>query len=365
MKLDYINWYLVELKRHLLGRVSSEQEFALCAQTKNHLESLAEEYEGQGMDADSAQHASVERFGRPETIARLYLEQILAPSKPVHWAYAVVFWILLCAMIVLGVISGLAQSTDALAALIPGVLCLTVLASLAKGRQLSSRFWGGTILLAVGIALPLAFPIALLKNDRSRNNRIVNQAALSATYERAYQQNKVVTDFEDSLIQRWDGILNDPKLQQGLAKGQSLEVPELRYSGSKGIFISANMTNGQTYHKFTENDLLFLSGTDAKIESVNFRTPEVFRGPMRFESIKSHIDENKESVRMARVWRNRAVGTLSRTANMNYFEKVAWMTCPTILTILLVLWPLSWITSSMALAARRKLKLTWQLIRAA
>lgn len=365
MKLDYINWYLVELKRHLLGRVSSEQEFALCAQTKNHLESLAEEYEGQGMDADSAQHASVERFGKPETIARLYLEQILMPSRPVHWAFVVVFWILFAGAITVGLISGLTQSIDTVAALIPGAVALAILASLARGRQLTSRFWGGTILLAVGIALPLAFPIALLKNDRSRDNRIVNQAALSATYERASKQNKIVTDFEDSLIRRWESILNDPKLQQGLAKGQSLEVPELRYSGSKGIFISANMTDGQMYHKFTENDLLFLSGSDAKIESVNFRKPEVFTGPMGFESIKSHIDENKESVRMARVWRNRAVGTLSRTANMNYFEKVAWMTCPTILTILLVLWPLSWITSSMALAARRKLKLTWQLLRAA
>lgn len=365
MKLDYINWYLVELRRNLIGRVTSEQEFALASQTKSHLESLTEEYISQGMDPESAQRASVERFGTPTAIARSFVEQVLSSSRPVHWAFVIVFWIILFVILLASLASGLVNSTDTMTGLIVATIALVTLATLFRGHQLGGRFWGGTMALCLAMAMLFAFPMAVIKNDRSRDTRLVNQAALTAAYDRAVRQNKVVTDFENKIIEKWDSILNDPKLKSGLAKGQTVEVPELYYSGSKAIYLSASMNPGETFHKFTSNDLLTITGSDVQIENVTYRKPEIFTGPLALSKIEGHIAENKDSIERARGWRNRAVGILSRTVSMSYFEKVAWMAGPTIFSLLVIVWPLSWITSAVALVIRRKLKAVARILRTA
>ncbi len=365
MKFDYINWYLVEMKRHLLGRVSSEQEFALCAQTKNHLESLTEEYESQGMDAEAAQRASIERFGSPASISRLYIDQILDPAKPVHWVFVGIFWILFSTITVVGLLCGLLGSTDYVAGLLACLVALTAFAAIARGKRLESRFWTWSAAIPIAIAIFIAPAVGSIRNDLSRDARIVNQSALSQTYQQAKRQNEVVTGFENKLMKQWDEILSNPSLQSGLVKGQSLEVPELRYSGSKGIYVTANMREGETYHKFTKDDPVYLSGTDLKVESVDFRKPEVFVGPIGFSTIQNHIRENQESVEKARMWRQRVVGILSRTADKPYAEKVAWMAIPTVVAILFIAWPTSWLVSALALALRRKIKLAWRILRTA
>lgn len=365
MKLDYINWYLVELKRHLLGRVSSEQEFALCAQTKNHLESLAEEYEGQGMDIEAAQRASIERFGSPVAISRLYIDQILDPAKKVHWILVGLFWTLFVGIAFSGLLSGLLRLGDYAAGQVAFLVGLTVLAALARGKRLEGRFWAYSSAIPVFLAVVIAPSIASIRNDRLQDAKIVSQSSLSETYLQAQRQNEVVTRFENGLMKQWEQILSNPSLRRGLVKGQSLQVPELRYSGSKGIFITPNMKPGETYHKFTTSDLVSLSGTDIKIESVDFRKPEVFVGPVAFEAIQNHIRENQDSVARARMWRQKVVGTLSRTANMHYAEKVAWMSIPTVVAILLIAWPTCWVVSTFALALRRKIKLAWRVLRTA
>lgn len=69
MKLNYIEWYLVELRRRLLDSMPLDQESSFILETKYHLESLAEEFVTNGMDPRAAEIAAIERFGSPDKIA--------------------------------------------------------------------------------------------------------------------------------------------------------------------------------------------------------------------------------------------------------------------------------------------------------
>ena len=74
MKLNYIEWYLVELRQCLTDEVTIEKQNSLMFETRNHLGSLVEELRGQGMDEKSSQLAAIERFGTPEYVAHNFLD---------------------------------------------------------------------------------------------------------------------------------------------------------------------------------------------------------------------------------------------------------------------------------------------------
>lgn len=75
MKLNYIDWYLVELRQCLTDEVKMERQNSLMFETRNHLESLVEEFREQGMDEKSSQLAAIERFGTPEHVAQKFLDR--------------------------------------------------------------------------------------------------------------------------------------------------------------------------------------------------------------------------------------------------------------------------------------------------
>jgi hypothetical protein len=70
MNLSYLDWYLVEIRRHLHGSIPHEQLNSFEFETRNHLESQTEDFIAQGMDRRAAEIAAIERFGRPEDIAK-------------------------------------------------------------------------------------------------------------------------------------------------------------------------------------------------------------------------------------------------------------------------------------------------------
>ena len=77
MNLSYIDWYLVEIRRHLHGSLPLDRLNSFEFETRNHLESQTEDFVTQGMDQKSAQIAAIERFGTPGDIA----EQCLIQGK--------------------------------------------------------------------------------------------------------------------------------------------------------------------------------------------------------------------------------------------------------------------------------------------
>ncbi len=74
MKLNYIEWYLVELRQCLTDEVRIEKQNSLMFETRNHLESLVEEFRKQGMDEKSSQLAAIERFGTPGCVAQNFVD---------------------------------------------------------------------------------------------------------------------------------------------------------------------------------------------------------------------------------------------------------------------------------------------------
>ena len=77
MKLSYIDWYLVEIRRRLHGSLPLDQLNSFEFETRCHIECQTEDFVTQGMDQKSAQIAAIERFGTPEDIA----EQCLVQGK--------------------------------------------------------------------------------------------------------------------------------------------------------------------------------------------------------------------------------------------------------------------------------------------
>lgn len=70
--LDHINWYLVELERHLRRRRSAQATADMLVETRAHLHEHASELIARGMDPVTAAKAAVADFGSPSSVLQAY-----------------------------------------------------------------------------------------------------------------------------------------------------------------------------------------------------------------------------------------------------------------------------------------------------
>lgn len=69
MVLNYVDWYLVELNRHLEGKLDPDRVESLLVEIRAHLEEKILELTQQGASLRSAERAAVREFGEPHVIA--------------------------------------------------------------------------------------------------------------------------------------------------------------------------------------------------------------------------------------------------------------------------------------------------------
>lgn len=69
MVLNYVDWYLVELNRHLEGKLDPDRLESLLVEIRAHLEEKILELTQQGASLRSAERAAVREFGDPHVIA--------------------------------------------------------------------------------------------------------------------------------------------------------------------------------------------------------------------------------------------------------------------------------------------------------
>lgn len=67
--LNYVDWYLVELNRHLEGRLDSDRVESFLAEVRAHLDDRILELTQQGAAPRSAERVAVREFGDPHVIA--------------------------------------------------------------------------------------------------------------------------------------------------------------------------------------------------------------------------------------------------------------------------------------------------------
>lgn len=345
MNLNYLDWYLVELRQHLHGRVSAEQEESLLAQSRMHLEALTEELQAEGLSVEESGKEAALRFGRPEIIARDYMKAIvskpkrLSPIVNIFLALALSF-ILFFAMVMLpfeplkigvGVVFVFAFSFFLIGLVTKNVLSRKTFLTVAS--------------------LPILFgllPAIFLDFYQSPGEMptLSTSANLEKMRERAVKTRAQKTAFEDSMKKRWEQVLNDPKLAMGLAKGETYALPAYQALGSRGVYISAPpIWTNERGHMFTADDRVVLKGDNIDIGKLGERKPEILTGPMTLGAIKSKIDGYLNSINNSRAWDKQAIAQLTTAANQGILQKLIFFAGPTELLLVCFALPIGLLTS--------------------
>lgn len=357
MNLSYLDWYLVELRQHLHGRVSAEQEESLLAQSRMHLEALTEELKGEGLSMEGAEKEAALRFGRPEIIAQTYVTAIT--SKPKRLSSVVNIFLALALFFIL-VFSMFMLPFEPLKIGV-GIVFAFAFSFFLIGLVTKRAFSRKTFLTVA--SLPILFglaPAVFLDFYQSPGEMptLSTSTNLERMRERAVKTRAQKTAFEDSMKKRWEQVLNDPKLAMGLAKGETYALPAYQALGSRGVYISAPpvLTN-ENGHMFTAEDRVVLKGYNIDLGKLGERKPETLTGPMTLGEIKSKIDGYLNSINNHRAWDNQAIAQLTTAANQGVVEKLIFFAGPTELLLVCFALPIGLLTSFLGAKFARR---TWK-----
>jgi exonuclease VII small subunit len=344
MKLNYLDWYMVELRQNLHGRVSLEQEESLLSQSRMHLEALVEELESEGLSLEEAEKVAITRFGQPNAIARGYVEAV-APKRSGLSPFITGFLLVAISISVLIPMAmlpldpkGVGVGFVAAFGFIFGLIGLIT-------KNVPSRMAFLTIAAIPLVCGLIAGTFLDFYQSEGKLATFLPRHSLEEMRQRAVKTRSEKTAFEDTMTKRWEQVLSDPKLVSGLKQGETYALPAFRVWGSKGMFITASFRNGETKYLFTADDKVLLQGNDIDLGKFGERKPEMLAGPMTLAAIKTKINESLKSFERGRSWDQQTITQLTTAANQGIFEKLLYFAGPTELLLLCFAMPFGLLTS--------------------
>jgi hypothetical protein len=219
VKLNYIDWYLVELRRRLLDSMPLDQESSFILETKNHLESLTEEFVTNGMDPRAAEVAAIERFGTPDKIA----SDCILGIRRVRERRLIQF-----TTVMLGIffsnMRGYPYASVFTYTLAPLIIVFGLYA-LVLGK-LPARQW--FVMPAVCIALMGIFTgfRSTYYDSPGTLSTVMNYRDLHDQYEQLRTQNLVAVKTEHDTADKWRALLATAK---DMKSGETVEIPRIIY----------------------------------------------------------------------------------------------------------------------------------------
>ncbi len=231
MKLNYIDWYLVELRRRLIDSMPLDQESSFILETRNHLESLTEEFVTNGMDQRAAEVAAIERFGTPDKIASDCILGIRRKRERRLIQFAGIMLAIWTTDVVWDGVSNLRGYpfgyTYSLT--LAPLIILFGLYSLVLGK-LPSRAWyalPATCIVAFGIYSGIRSTFYAPPNTFGAAE---NYRELHDHYGQLREQHLIASKMEHETAEAWRAMLPAAK---DMKSGQTLEIPRIVYQESR------------------------------------------------------------------------------------------------------------------------------------
>jgi hypothetical protein len=358
MKLNYIEWYVVELGRNLTDSVPLEKQNSLLHETKTHLASLTEEFTDQGMDEKAAQLAAIDRFGTPEKIAEQFIESFRIPkSSRVSLVLNIGLFLAISIIVTCLIIqptefvrNGVAMTTVPIAATF-GIY------SLILGRRASAKWILLPTAMSFAIGVPAAFFLTSYTTGANHAQQVVSYRSLHRQYlalktEQA-EKEKFLKPYSDFYRQ----VLKDPKYQDGLKPGETLTVPRYHVSGgSKNIFVAflppqkATMWVDKDPYTMEVRPGEIVFGKDKAV------APDLMKGPMSGHNLRVAMIENLQSIKRGKNFNELVLQQLEAGLNMSIFQRIKLLAFWVGSAMLLFGIPVSWIASWIASAIRNRFR---------
>ncbi|MEI8282060.1 MAG: hypothetical protein WCG75_06630 [Armatimonadota bacterium] len=357
MNLNYLEWYVVELGKNLLGAVPLDKQNSLLHETKNHLSSLVEEFQSQGMDEKTSQLAAIDRFGTPEKIASQFLESMNSrQGRAFVTLLNLALFIAVCV-----IVTGLILLPNELIhggpimTIVPIALSYGIY-TLLRGRRPSAKWLLLPTAMSVVIGLPSAYFLTAFTSYPGYLAQVIPYGALRKQVLGFRAEMQAQDKFLKPYMDSYRAALKDPKYKDGLKPGEKFSVPSYRHSNSKGIYVSFNNNGNSTQWVTKDPYHIQLQGSEFSIGSTKDRKPEVLAGPMTGHAFRQYFIEQLDSQRRGRSMDESALGQLEAGLNMSVFERsklfAFWVAAATLLFGL----PAAWIASWLAFIIRNSLR---------
>ncbi len=357
MNLNYIEWYVVELGKHLSSAVPLDKQNSLLHETKNHLSSLVEEFQSQGMDEKTSQLAAIDRFGAPEKIAAQFLESLNSrQGRAFVTLLNLALFIAICV-----IVTGLILSPNEL---IRGGPIMTIvpiamsygLYTLLRGRRPTAKWLLLPTAMSVVIGLPSAYYLTAFTSNRGYLSHVMPYGALRKQVLGLRAEMQTQDKFLRPYMDSYRAALKDPKVKDGLKSGDKFSVPSYQHSNSKGVYVTIASAYKMKSLISQDSNLVQLQGSEFSVGTVKDRKPEVLTGPMTGHAFRQYFIEQLDSQRRSRIMDESALGQLEAGLNMSVFERAKlfafWVATSTLLFGL----PAAWIASWLAFLIRNSLR---------
>ncbi|MEI7986657.1 MAG: permease prefix domain 1-containing protein [Armatimonadota bacterium] len=327
MKLSYIDWYLVELRRDIHGKIPIDRESSLIEETRTHLSSIVEDLMSDGISQETAEKVAIERFGDPSRIARHYLTMNqTATSKSQRIAEATIF-----ALITLGIFlimsdfSTIRADRLAYALGVPAVFfyCFSRL----TGRIPRAKLFLAPVICVSILALPAAGLISFYSASSGKLS-VHLQRDLNASLAEAIGRDTEATKIEDYFGSVWKQLLKDPKVANGISAGSMVDVPGYRAMGTTGVYIQMDMKNGEKTRYADGTEKVVLANSDVHLEVLRPRSPATWRGPMTRAEFEKKLRREIATSAWQRKYRAQAVGILRGAVDRPYPERYCLFVVP-------------------------------------
>ena len=355
MNLSYVDWYLVELRRHVRESVRLEDETSLIAETKNHLESLVEELQSQGLDAEKAQLAAIERFGAPKEISRRFIEAAATKDGRKIGVGEVVVVALCLIAITFGMIMMPFDQGYGVTAIACSLVVLLGIFTLFSGRMPNRRTIGIYAAFPIMIGVVSALFFSYHQTSPTGKPEVFLNQEVGQLVAKLEAQNKDVTSAEDRMIARWKEIEKDPKLANGLSAGQTISIPGYKHKGGKGVYVMCTPKNGESTYVCNGTEKISIGRTDVDFGAIVDRSPDVFKGPLTASEFRHKMDDQINRAGWQRKYRSQALDILAST-NGHYVEKFGFFAGYSTLAVWFVAIPSSLLFSLLMLKIHRLIR---------
>ena len=353
MKLSYIDWYLVEIERNLSDLVPLEKQNSLLNESNNHLSSLAEEFESQGMEEKASQLAAIDRFGTPEKIANQFIENFgnQKRRKP-YTLLNILLFASICIVVFWLTVSPGDLIRNGIAMVVIPFAAIFGFYSVLHGKRASARWILLPTIMSLVIGIPAAFYFTVYNSGDSNNQHLVSYNSLRQQVLKLRSERQAINRFTEPYLKNYQALLNDPKYKDGLKRGETLSVPGYRSSGSKGINIVFLPPQKSTMYVAKDPNRVSLTGSEFSFGTVKERKADILTGAMSGEEFRQTLLENLESAKRLDGWHESALGQLETGLNMPVLNRIKLLVFWVSLATLVLGVPASWISSWIGFAIR-------------
>ena len=359
MKLNYIEWYVVELGRNLSEKVPLEKRNSLLHESKNHLISLTEEFQAQGMDDKESQIAAIDRFGTPERITRQFLDNLNSKTGRAFVAILnIALFVATCAIVTYLVLSPNELVRNGVAITVLPIGATYGIYTLLRGRRPSTKWLLLPTTMSIVIGVPAAYFLTAYTNNGGFLSHVILYSTLREQTQGFRSEVQANEQFLKPYMDSYRVALGSPKYKDGLKAGETFSVSSYTcVRGSKGLYVIFDNPQKPTMFVAKDPNKINLEGDDFSIGKFKAGKPEVMAGPLSGTNFRSYFQERLDSKRRSQAMNESALNQLETALNMSLFERFKLFSFRVASATLLFGLPAAWIASWIAFAIRNLFRL--------